>query len=169
MRFLPLMGAPLGSGGGGSGGGTDPGPQTIYPIADVTVTNWTVAPIWSKVDDQSDVDTVECSASDFQLRLEFNNATDPVTHVGHSLNIRWFGASGLETVTIRLMQGAVVISTWAGQNPPPLMASTYNLAIAEAEAANITDWNDLYFDIPVGSTVSKGDQIVISGIWLDLA
>jgi hypothetical protein len=151
----------------GSAAGAGIGPQQLYPIADTTAGTWIPVPLWQNVDDQVDIDNIAPTGGDFQLKLQFDAGVDPGVNTGHVLNVRWRRVAGTEVVDVVLYQGAVAIETFLAQAPGAAFA-TLQLNIAAANAANITDYADLHFGIPAGTAILKGEQIIISGVWLDL-
>ena len=90
--------------------------QYAYPKSDITIGNWTTAPLWSKVEEEpySDADYVQSAkneANDY-FEVELDDIDDPITHDDHILRVRIKETkdSGF-AYQIQLYQGAVQIAT----------------------------------------------------------
>ena len=125
--------------------------QLMRPDADITTTNWSTAPLWSKIDEvtPSDADlitalasstaTAECSLSD--------PAATPTVDTGHIVRarIRASKTNKAAILTVSLYQGATPIRAVAYDAEVDLTTSfaEYSFTLTEGEAGNITNYNDL--------------------------
>lgn len=138
------------------------------PISDISAGSWTVAPLWSKVDevviDDADFITSETlvspgNTSNADLRL--NARGDPLSSTGQIISIRakvtfTLGLNG--GIRGELRQGNNVTSTLIGTLTTDALTTsyvTYTYTLSGAEADSITDYGDLflrlYGNFPVGS------------------
>ncbi len=93
-------------------------------------------------------------STNFAVDLD-SGITDPATHWGHIIKVRMGdigGGVGTFGVTIQFRQGLTIIETFTETTLAPGYV-TYEFELAEANAANITDYTDL--EVWVGLTTSS--------------
>lgn len=134
------------------------GIQTVYPIADVTVTNWTPSTgstVWGVLDEVGTPDNTDYATSSnnpSSLLLDEKMGTMPGTPAnanGWSATITALlitpTTGGSAVLRIRQGSAGTIIST--STVTLSTTATTYTLAISSAQAANITDLTDLHWQI----------------------
>lgn len=116
--------------------------QTARPDSDIT-TDWTTAPLWSKIDEAvaDDADFITDSTSGHVAEVTLTDVTDPNSSSNHI--VYWRHRSGTNpNVTIALYQGTTLIaSTVASTTVAAFTDINFTLSGAEADA--ITDYSDL--------------------------
>jgi len=120
--------------------------------------SWTVTPLWEKIDeepfDDGDFLVSPKTATGDSFTIGLSSVIDPGVHTGHVVRVRAeTGVSG--TFKFELLQGAVVIKD-SGDIALTTAFAEYNMALSEAEAANITDYTDL--QVRVTAIVTQKNQ-----------
>jgi len=154
--------------------------QFIRPVSDVSTGSWTSTPLWSKLDDNSDADLVtsDDNTNPDTAELEGTNSgiNDPTSNVNHVLRARIRKeASGGHNVTFngRLYQGTgggrSLIATVTEADGSATM-HTISATLSGTEADNISDYNDLYFEIErAGDTGGPpGNRRFFECAWIEL-
>jgi hypothetical protein len=144
--------------------------QTARPASDITTTNWTTAPLFSKVNDNSDATTIRnANGITTACEVKLASLTDPASSTGHIMSVRGFatGSSAGEALEFVLVQGTTVKATRAGatlQRTTPI-TTTYTLTAGEADS--ITDYTDLRIRVRM-STGAATEFLTIHDVWLDV-
>lgn len=120
--------------------------QFARPDADLSVGAWGAAPLWSKLDDNSDADFIAApdGTDNVTCDLGLTDIVDPRSSSGHVLRWRRRVDAGSQVqLVVELRQGAaaIVTRTEAGLSNTAFATSSYTLSAAEADA--ITDYTDL--------------------------
>lgn len=148
--------------------------QYEVPDADVTTTNWSEgagdgdASAFDELDNGIDGGTPDDTAywttttEDAWLILELTNATDPIIHTGHVINarMRFRNGTGSPTARLRLYQGATVV--WESDDQTLTSGFTkFAVTVAEASAANITDYTALRVAV-AATELASGQNLDVS-------
>ncbi len=146
------------------------GSQYGRPIADITVGNWTTAPLWDKLDETSaDGDTTYISnvtPGTETLELRFGALADPMVSSGHTIRycLKKIAGRSTPTADAYLYQGGSMISL----NPSPevmgLAWATNEWTLSGPEADAITDYTDLR--LRIDSSIPAGVSIAIT--WVEI-
>lgn len=122
---------------------------SAYPTSDITTGNWYYTPLYSKVDDNADLDDglyIYSSPSPITpdiAELALSSLSDPNRHDYHTIRYSISKNSSDDNIelTVRLMQGATEIASWT----ETLTTSTAIVehTLSEAEAASITNYGNL--------------------------
>jgi hypothetical protein len=140
--------------------------QVLLPASDVSNAGlWTTTPLWSKINDASDVTLIRGAAgATGTCEVALQSGTDPASSVDHTVTVRakvGSGASGAEKLTVWLYQGATLIATpvnAASISRTTITDYAYTLSAAEADA--ITNYGDLRLRFSQ-STVGAGEYIYV--------
>ena len=116
------------------------------PNADLVIGNWTVTPLFQKIDEvsQDDADFITdggiLSADIAEVSL--NTVTDPQSSTGHIIRVRARkGSIGGVTLTVRLREGSTTRASFNATLTTSFSTSTYTLSGAEADS--ITNYGNL--------------------------
>lgn len=131
--------------------------QTVYPVADVTVTGWTPnigSTVWGVTDepgapDDTNYATSVGNPSNVSLDVKMGTPLTPADNNGWSAIVRLEFVNGTSgTASIRLRQGSAgaIISSVAGITLTTGFAD-YAIPITSTQAANITDLTDLHIQL----------------------
>ena len=128
-------------------------PVKLRPIADITVGSWTPSTgstLYGVLDETSPDDNDYASiAGNGTMEVKFGTALDPGVSYGHTVRYRLQG-DGVKSFTVRLMQGATIISTDPTVRTPPNGSwNTYSWTLTSTEADAITDYSDLRLRVVV--------------------
>lgn len=132
-------------------GTSDGGAILLLPASDLTDGAW-VNQVGSNVDLYNSIDELVPSDTDYIVspastdatcQIGLSGITDPAISTGHRVSYRFRAeGEGDVTFTVRLMQGAVEVASWAHVNPgTSFVTVTQNLSGVQADA--ITDYSDL--------------------------
>jgi len=122
----------------------------LRPSADTSNSGWTASTgstLYTTIDESvaDDGDYIS-TASTGTYKTKLQSASDPGSNLYHKVKVRARKSSG--TLTIQLVQGDPTETTIAST---AIAASAsfaeYSLSVAEAEAANITDYGSLYVKV----------------------
>ena len=144
--------------------------QTARPASDITTTNWTTAPLFSKVNDASDATTIRnANGITTACEVKLGALTDPVSSTGHIVYVRAFatGSSAGEQMEFVLVQGTTVIATAAGATLGRTTPSTRTLTLSGAEADAITNYSDLRVRVRM-STGAGTEFITVQDVWMEV-
>lgn len=142
--------------------------QYGYPDADTSVGNWTASSgtdRYAMIDeDQASPDNTDYITVTDNLgateTIEFtlSNVTDPADHTAHSVVVRSWTNSGFSSVTLNvdLKQGATSIKN--EDFFPTGTITDYTMNLSEAQAANITNYNDLNLVIKATDGMAMGSE-----------
>jgi hypothetical protein len=140
-----------------------------------TITNqWTITDTTAHgaTSDQSDSTYIiasDSAAEGYECELKLDSLTDPSDNTNHSVYLRWQvsgGGGGPEKIDLRLMQGATEIALWANQAAPDT-TTEQQFVVAEANAANITDYTDLRIEIVV-DTLGNNEDLIVYEAWISI-
>lgn len=127
--------------------------QNLRPDADIT-TDWTTAPLWSKIDEVSadDLDFISSSTSGHVAEVTLTNGTDPSSSTGHI--IYWRRRGTATSLVVTLYQGATLIATAPTDTGPGAVYADTSYTLSGGEADAITDYADLRIRFTLGAAVN---------------
>lgn len=124
--------------------------QVSRPVADISNSGWTTAPLWSTLDDNDDADYIISgnggSGSVYTFEVKLGALSAPTSGATPLFRVR-AGDEGAETTNLGLMelyQGATLIASRSLTGTEISLASkTFDRYLSASEMAAITDWSDL--------------------------
>jgi hypothetical protein len=118
--------------------------QYARPDSDVVVSNWTTAPLWSKIDEVTadDADYIQ-TATTSTCELGLSNVSDPSSGANHLIKVRAQRTGAGATCTAYLFQGTTQICSFAVTVDAAWALTQYTLTAGEADS--ITDYSNLRF------------------------
>lgn len=124
--------------------------QRVYPVADITTTNWNTGganyygQINSEIDPANDITGVNTSTTSATLEVKFGTLTDPLSSVDHYVNL-YLQNQATGSFSLYLYQGATLIATLASgvQFNGTANTRTPSFALTGTQIDNITDYSDL--------------------------
>ena len=115
------------------------------PDSDISTGSWSTTPLWSKLDDNSDVDFVQSPPDPVGVTFEVSltDVVDPLMSTGHIIRARLQGDVSGTTANcdVNLYQGATLIAGFSVV--PATSFTTYSYTLSASEANSITDYTDL--------------------------
>ena len=124
--------------------------QYARPDSDVVVGSWTIAPLFSKIDEvvADDADFIRATTNTL-CEIGLSNISDPTSSDDHTIRIRAKKiGTGIATVGANLVQGASLIASYTIQ--ATTVYATYPYALLAAEADAISDYTNLRFEFNSG-------------------
>ena len=131
--------------------------QYARPDSDVSASNWTGS--YTAIDESSYDDADRLLGADNAngtTEKGLSDVTDPAASSGHVVRFRAWqeNNSHQRTLSVVLVQGSTVISTYAAFNLVKGTATSYSWTLSSAEADAITDYTDLRLRFKSDGTVS---------------
>lgn len=131
--------------------------QFARPDADISATNWTGA--YTAIDEVSydDADYLTgANSANGTCEKGLSNVTDPASSSGHVVRFRAWQENNTHqrTLSVVLVQGSTVISTYAAFDLVKGVATSYSWTLSAGEADSITNYSDLRLRFTSGGTVS---------------
>ncbi len=124
--------------------------QYARPDGDITTTNWSTTPLYSKISEAtySDVDYITAaSGSTATAEVSLSNISDPLASTGHI--VRWRMKANRTNkacqLTVYLLQGTSTIASQVYTQSIGTSFNTYTITLTSGEADSITDYTDLRF------------------------
>ena len=149
--------------------------QFLRPNADVTVNDWTTAPLWSSIDEAvaSDTDFISSdTGTSNACEVGLLDATDPLSSTGHIVRYRYRknAASGnARDITVSLYEGATLIAEQTHTGISEVFtAGAFTLTATQADA--IVNYNNLQLRFtPSGTTGgSPGNRRSVQVSWAEV-
>ena len=144
--------------------------QTARPASDITTTNWTTAPLFSKVNDASDATTIRnANGTTTFMEVKLGPVTDPQVGTGHIVYVRCFstGSGAAEKGDALLYQGTTLIATGAaGTNLTRTTPTTISYTLTAGEVNSITDYTDLRVRVAM-TTGGATEFMTVQDIWME--
>ena len=143
------------------------------PIADVTNVNWTVAPLWEKLDEVvpddavTEIDTYITAVPTLAyFTVKLSPVTDPQSADNHVIRYRahYSSRSGSSSMRGYLYQGGTLISAEPSASPLTTARTTYNWTLSTEEASSITDYDDLRLKLEL---VNPVPSVRVYCTWLE--
>lgn len=156
--------------------------ETVRPDSDVDTSNWFSTPLWQKLDDNSDADSVFSSTFpttcptrtnyDFEVGLA-NPSGTPGAGSCQGMRVRVrirrgedFGPGQCD-FAMRLLQGTRHIAT--NVHTPGTTFTTYTTTLSISQVDSITNHNDLRIEIQaIGCENSGGNGVFGECAWVEL-
>ena len=135
--------------------------QTALPSSDITTDSWTTAPLFSKVNDSSDLTYITGPAgATTQCEVALAAVTDPVGNTLHTINVRALavGSQAGEKLTWYLYEGSTLQATSAATTVDRSSITNYSYTLSAAEADALTAYTDLRIRL-AQTTIGTGETI----------
>lgn len=122
--------------------------QHAYPKSDITIGNWTTAPLWSKIKEEpySDLDYIQSAKNESNdyFEVAIDGLDDPITHNDHILRVRLKETKNSTLAyQIQLYQGVIEIATTVSEQIDGTSFAEKTLTLSTIEASNISSYLDL--------------------------
>jgi hypothetical protein len=149
------------------------------PISDITVNSWTDegttdndGSLYTSIDEvtsDGDDSYILDAGANTMCEVELGDLEDPTVDTGFTLHLfmRSIGSGGPEKLDVHLMQGATTIATWNNQSNRSASYADQNLAVAEADAANIDDFTDLRVRM-TGDSIGGSEEMRVTQVYLEI-
>lgn len=125
--------------------------QHLYPVSDVATGSWSVAPLWSKLNEENTEIKISSSGTVFAELEMADPASVGAGPVSIAITARKT-TSDANTLVVTLMEGATARATWTITELSTTFV-LYTLELTPAEVSAISDWDNLRVRIshPEGS------------------
>ncbi len=141
--------------------------QYARPSIDISLGSWTedddtTDALYEEINETpaDDGDYVKVVGADSTYEVRLTSVTDPTIHTGHVVNFRMYGtgAGAPEKLTVDLVDNTTVIATLANQQSDGAWGNK-QIVVAEAEAANISDYGNLRLRLSSTGNTGGSDEV----------
>ncbi|MFC1624771.1 hypothetical protein ACFL15_00095 [Patescibacteria group bacterium] len=141
------------------------------PDGDITTTNWTTTPLWSKIEETpySDTDYISATANLISTaEVSLGNVTDPVSGSGHTVRFRARvnKTSKAGQMYVYLLQGGTTITSQVYDETIGTSFTPLTITLSSAAADSITDYSDLRIRFYQTDITTGGNAYHVS--WAEL-
>lgn len=145
------------------------------PDSDVTVSDWTTAPLWSSIDEAtfSDADLISSNNNtNNACEVGLSDVGDPVSSSTHVVRYRYrknAAAGNARNITVSLYQGATLIAEQTHTGISEVFTAG-SFTLTGPQADSITDYADLRLRFTAGGTTggSGGNRRSVQVSWAEL-